>query len=131
MCVRRLGYNYIMVRFIRFLAVALVLQLTWGVASAYCMHESGQASQHFGHHQHEHQPSAADTDTDDDGKSGAGKFKAHPDCASCTHGQIGVFSLDVGAVPSLPVRHEAVLGPFPQTSPFLGMPERPQWNIAA
>lgn len=120
-----------MIRFLQMLVVALVLQLTWGVASAYCLHESGEASQHFGHHDHKHQSSDTDTDKDDAGKSPAGKYKPHPDCASCMHGQLGIFSLDVGTIPPLVISHETPPAPLAQASPFLGMPERPQWNYAA
>lgn len=112
-----------MIRFLKLLAVALVLQLTWGVASAYCMHESGEASQHFGHHEHQHQSS----DVDDDEGSTSGKYKPHPDCASCTHAQLGIFSLDVGTMPVSVIGHSAAPPPIAQLSPFLGMPERPQW----
>jgi hypothetical protein len=39
-------------RFLLILLALMTFQFTWNVASAYCMHEAGLASNHFGHHQH-------------------------------------------------------------------------------
>lgn len=39
-------------RFVLILLAVMTFQFTWNVVSAYCMHESGRASNHFGHHQH-------------------------------------------------------------------------------
>ena len=69
-------------RVLYMLVLAITLQLSWSVAAAYCMHESGNASQHFGHHQHEH---VADDDADHNGSTLAKKkVGSDPDCASCS-----------------------------------------------
>jgi hypothetical protein len=73
-------------RFFYMLAVAFILQLSWGVASAYCLHESGPASEHFGHHQHQHQ------DADEDNSPSPKKAAFHPDCATCSHHLCAVFA---------------------------------------
>lgn len=39
-------------RFVLILLAVMTFQFTWNVASSYCMHETGRASNHFGHHQH-------------------------------------------------------------------------------
>jgi hypothetical protein len=39
---------------ILFLLVMLPFQLSWAGAGVYCQHETGQAAQHFGHHEHKH-----------------------------------------------------------------------------
>lgn len=114
-------------RLVYMFAFAFVLQMSSGVVSAYCMHESGQASQHLGHHQHDHQAAAGD----DDGSSQVKKFGADPDCASCTHGALVVLSW-AADVPPLALRahyQPALVAGWP--TPYLGLPERPNWNRAA
>ena len=65
--------------FLIILLTILPLQLSWAAAGAYCKHEQGVASNHFGHHVHQHQ-SKSDT-PDSKGEFG----KVHNDCKSC-HG---------------------------------------------
>jgi hypothetical protein len=45
-----------------FLLIFLPLQATWAVAGGYCQHETGQAAQHFGHHEHLHHAAKAADD---------------------------------------------------------------------
>jgi hypothetical protein len=116
-------------RFLYMIALAFLLQLSWGIAGAYCMHESGKASEHFGHHQHQHKSAKADGGEKD--TSLPKKAATHPDCASCTHSALGVFAWTAEAVQiSLP-NHELSAPPPQQPEPYLGSPERPQWTVAA
>jgi hypothetical protein len=115
-------------RFLYMLVVAVTLQLSWGVASAYCMHETGKASNHFGHHQHKHH--AADG-ADETNKSPAKKASPHPDCATCAHSSLGVFAVGVKLVAPAMGAHTAQPLPPVQPAPYLGQPERPQWSVAA
>jgi hypothetical protein len=114
-------------RFLYMLALAFVLQMSAGIASAYCLHETGQASQHFGHHQHEHQASAGDEDHAAPNKKAA----SHPDCASCAHGAVFVAAWMAPTALALFSSHQQQLLPTGQAAPYLGLPERPNWMIAA
>ncbi|MFZ6644852.1 hypothetical protein ACO0LO_04005 [Undibacterium sp. TJN25] len=138
-------------KFIYMLMLAFTLQISWGVASAYCMHETGKAVQHFGHHPHQHAADApgvdalgidtssvdtsgidaASTIADDHQGSPSKKLAADPDCASCTHSPLAAYTWGIKpAQPLLPVyRFISLLSDLP--SPYLGMPERPQWLVAA
>lgn len=127
-------YNPHMIRrFLQLLVVALTLQLTWGVASAYCGHESGEASQHFGHHQHQHQSSKVSDDEhdDDDDAPAPGTLGGDPDCASCAHSPANILPFTSPPLVILVVTHNDLLSRTGQPPPFLGAPERPQWGVAA
>jgi hypothetical protein len=114
-------------RFFYMLALAFVLQMSAGVASAYCMHETGQASKHFGHHQHTHQ----NADGDEDGSAPAKKAGSDPDCASCSHGTLVMLSWSSKVAQLLLPAHQ-LLAQLPwQPTPYLGLPERPNWIRAA
>lgn len=110
------------------LVVAVTLQFSWGVASAYCLHETGKASNHFGHHQHEHHAADGADETD---KSPAKKAQPHPDCATCAHSPLGVFASTVKSIAPAMAAHAAEPSPPIQPAPYLGQPERPQWSVAA
>ncbi len=116
-------------RFLYMVALAFVLQLSWGVASAYCLHEQGKASQHFGHHQHEHHDSASDLADDD--TTPQKKASAHPDCASCSHSPLYALAWDGGALHPDASAHAPMLAVTGLSAPYLGMPERPRWQRAA
>lgn len=109
--------------FFYMLALAFVLQMNAGVASAYCMHETGQASEHFGHHQHKHQNAAGD----EDGAAQVKKFGSDPDCASCSHGSIAMLSWSSEIAQSLLPAHQKLAQLTWQPTPYLGLPERPNW----
>jgi len=65
--------------FILLLAI-LPVQFTWAAATAYCRHESGQASKHFGHHEHQHRAAA---DSESKGSKAAASSVADSDCSTC------------------------------------------------
>jgi hypothetical protein len=117
-------------RFLRLLIVALTLQLTWGVASAYCAHETGKASQHFGHHLHQHQSSSSDDENGDDGSPSPNTFGGDPDCATCAHSSASVFPFKATPLIVAIVSHELLPSLTVQPAPYLGAPERPQWVVA-
>jgi hypothetical protein len=112
----------LMRRFVLFLVVVLLpLQFAWGAVTAYCEHETGAASTHFGHHEHVHK---AGQGKQADAKGGA----QDNDCGTCHAAGLpvllttsaGALANFVGQAPDL------VLVEHP-TSPALERPERPQW----
>lgn len=109
-------------RFLYAVALAFILQLSWGTASAYCMHEMDTTSQHFGHHQHKH----ADGESESK-KSPQKKASVHPDCATCAHGAIFITELASDLSNPLLSNHQAIIASAGQAAPYLGAPERPQW----
>lgn len=123
------GYNLSMAkRFLYLVALAFILQLSWGSASAYCMHEMDKTGQHFGHHQHQHQHQGSDTAGSE--KSLQKNAGAHPDCATCAHSPLFITELAWDpSHPLLPI-HEAIIPSPEQAAPYLGLPERPQWRRA-
>lgn len=78
-----------------FLLCIVPLQFAWAAAGAYCQHEQGTSSSHFGHHAHSHdgKHDAAD------GKTKAGKV--HLDCSSC-HASGGAILLGDATLAPLP-----------------------------
>ena len=118
------GYNPAMSkRLLYVVALAFILQLSWGTASAYCMHEMDKTSQHFGHHQHEH----ADGNAAESGKSPQKKASVHPDCATCAHGAIFITEFTGDRTALLLPDHQARIPSRGQAAPYLGLPERPRW----
>lgn len=102
------------------LLVILPFQFSWAVAGAYCQHEQGAASQHFGHHAHQHQGKADISNT----KGDAGKF--HSDCSSCHGAGCVVFAATVPAIDLLPPGREYTEPrPFSYTSHIPDGPRRP------
>lgn len=116
-------------RFLTMIALAFIFQLSWGVASAYCMHESGPASAHFGHHQHQHIPSG--NMLDDDTTPSSKKSSVHADCASCFHHSPATVSWSIELTLPLLVQHQRTSLPDKPPEPYPRLPERPQWSNAA
>lgn len=116
-------------RFIFVILAVITLQLSWTVISAYCMHETGVAAQHFGHHQHAEDGDELPAGLKDQ-PGVAKKFAAHAHCSSCSH---AVLAIDVvqPAIHPLAVRlaPNGVMMHF--TSIFSSPPERPQWIAVA
>ncbi|MFZ6813408.1 hypothetical protein ACO0K3_03005 [Undibacterium sp. Rencai35W] len=115
-------------KFVLMLIVAFTLQLSWTVASAYCMHETGKTSQHFGHHPHQHE---ASHNTDDQKNTDTKKVASHPDCASCTHSPLAAYTWQNELVNPLLVSHQHPSTTSELNTPYLGKPLRPKWMIAA
>jgi hypothetical protein len=111
------------------LAFVIAFQLSWAAAGTYCMHETGRAAEHFGHHQH----------VEDDNefpvvskyKSTSVKtFAVHPHCASCH------FTVPIIYTPQpLPQVEWTSIAPHSVvaliSSAYTIPPERPQWDFAA
>jgi hypothetical protein len=72
------------------------LQFAWAAAGAYCQHEQGKSSMHFGHHAHSHEA------THDASDSKTKASKVHLDCSSChtTASAILVSSATFTLIPS-------------------------------
>ena len=120
-----------MKRVIHILLVAFLFQMSWNVAAAYCMHESGRASEHFGHHSHTHE--ADDSEPGKQHPKKSIKSGLHADCASCTHHHGAVVFPSAPDQPALVAADRGLsdLLSVALPTPFLGQPERPQWHGAA
>ena len=116
-------------KFFVMLIVTFLFQLSWGVASAYCLHETGQAGQHFGHHQHQHQPVSATAD--DGAQPNPQKATFHADCAACAHGALVAPVQQRTDTQALPERHAARAASPAPPALYADQPDRPQWDSAA
>ena len=103
-------------------AFLLPLQFAWGVAAAYCQHESptSQAAAHVGHHEHVHKGELE--------KPAGGKLVVDNDCGVCHGSGTAASSVQVSASEFRPATVQAtgvlILG---HPSAPEGAPERPQW----
>ena len=108
------------------LLVFLPFQFTWAAVGGYCQHESGEAAQHFGHHEHKHH---ADEGGDLVAKALGGGIDG--DCAAC-HASCAAVPTGIAAVPLMATTfvdhpwHPGVLA-----SPPTVQPERPNWSVSA
>jgi len=112
------------------LLLMLAFQFTWSAISAYCMHETGVAAQHLGHHQHK--PDAHDTQLAgaDDGKPAPAKKAAHSHCASCVHAVLAPAA--AAPAPCLMLARAAPASIEPTFASIVQSPPyRPQWRAAA
>lgn len=124
-----LGYNPSMIkRVLYLLTIAFTLQLSWGVVSAYCMHETGVGSQHFGHHQHNHTSSNANDDAEK--SPSLKKSVVHADCASCNYHGLGMVAWQHVPAPTSAVAAKNGAPNVVLPLPYLSLPERPQWQRA-
>ena len=122
------------------LIVAFSLQLSWSVASAYCMHETDNSDRHFGHHPHQHHDAIADEGEDADQATdevqkqeqpSPGKASSHPDCASCSSSPLAAYTWQTGLVTPLLLAFQATALQPALPGPYLGKPLRPKWIFAA
>lgn len=104
------------------IAVLLPLQFAWGMAAAYCQHETTQGAQHFGHHAHVH------ADAKHDAKAAGAKLIGDIDCGFC-HTSPAALLPDVAAVQpaSTLASTSPVSGDLKRTSAPQRTPDRPQW----
>lgn len=118
------------------------LQASWAAVAVFCQHESGQASQHFGHHPHQHQADADEhkaTGQDHEQKvaqqdSTALEAKADgatldPDCGMCMSHSLGMFlALPASLPPDLFSSTQSATG-LHFSSQLRQRPERPKWQV--
>ncbi|GAB3657489.1 cation efflux protein, CzcI family [Ramlibacter alkalitolerans] len=109
-------------RFVLLLVTLLLpLQFAWGAVTAYCQHEEGPASAHFGHHEHVHNAQTVK-------KADSGKWAQDNDCGICHAAALAALT---GAVPSAAPAflHAAPIAAMahPAAAPEQEPPERPQW----
>lgn len=118
-------------RFLYLLLTVLALQLSWGVVTVYCGHETGRASQHFGHHSSE--PDDGDGTSEAGNKSSKPAIKAltHSHCASCAHATLSFGNHPIVATLPRPQRVSSLFVPSRYASYLSARPERPQWIFAA
>jgi len=108
-----------------FIAFLLPLQFAWGAVTAYCQHEAGAASRHFGHHEHVHQAEKVKP-------LDAGKWAEDNDCGIC-HGA-GPTALAAEGDPApaaFPHQPPLALAAHPPLAPPQEPPDRPQWTRLA
>jgi hypothetical protein len=115
-------------RVLYILLAVMTLQLSWNVITGYCMHETGRAANHFGHHEHIASP---------DELSLAAKDKSHPvkmlvvhDARCTSHAHLALATPELIDPPALAINVgsavvETLVSP---TSAFTTPPERPQWT---
>lgn len=112
------------------LLVLLPLQFSWAGVAGYCMHESGAAADHLGHHDHADHPHGASVS--DKAKSDSSPSTAADlDCSHCHGHCAGMLDIPVGlkahALGSAPPR----LAEAPSADHLPAQPERPQWAYLA
>lgn len=107
------------------LLLVLPLQMSWAAVSAYCQHEQGAATQHFGHHAHQHQA----PEKSDSGGDPSANF--HADCGFCHPGGVGVVTSPLNVPSSAPASPAVSPGNDFLLTVFLEGPERPKWVSAA
>lgn len=107
--------------------LVVAFQLSWNVITSYCMHETGKAANHLGHHQHESSADelAAAAKDKPDGSKKSSVHDVH--CVSCAH--LALASPDLTELPFGSNNVERVvastlIAPASALSP---PPERPQW----
>lgn len=131
MCARRTSACYtaktMTRRILLILCAVITFQLSWNVITSYCMHETGKAADHLGHHQH-------NTSNDElslvakDGRHLAKKVTVHDaHCGGYVH--LALSMPDYFDTPPVVDCGESVVsGPVAAlASIFLSPPERPQW----
>ncbi len=104
----------------------LPLQFSWAAVAVYCGHETGEAAQHFGHHEHQHtdhsKANQDDVPTDQNLPAGF-----HVDCGHC-HGTCASMPAAVGDVSPLALAsHPVTLVAGIVRTLAQSPPERPQW----
>lgn len=108
------------------LVVILPFQFAWAGVGVYCQHETGQAAQHFGHHDHQHKSLG------DQGKSESGKINpsADNDCSSHLNGH-NCFLSSLEALVVAPIVVFNGFSPHYFASHIPEGPERPDRQLAA
>ena len=108
-----------------FLLVFLPLQFSWTMAASYCLHETDQTAQHFGHHEHKHQ-------ANDVAKDAKGSLvNADNDCAVCHAGCLAAMTSTTTVVPIAEIVTEHLQHLHYQVSLYGDQPERPNWFFPA
>ncbi|MDR3086791.1 MAG: hypothetical protein LBU45_02405 [Azoarcus sp.] len=106
------------------LLIVLPLQMSWGVATTYCQHETGSV-QHLGHHDHKHQ-------AEDNGEPVKGSLSdADHDCAVCHAGCVVALTASSSSLPEIGVAADHFRTVLFLTSLPGDPPERPDWSISA
>lgn len=114
------------------LLMFLPLQASWAVVAGYCQHETGQASQHVGHHDHQHvaqqtvaNPALSDDSTSDSSPSpiAGGDMDCAACHANCAPGVPGVLAPGLEAEPH---GRPLALPTHPRSAPA-ETPDRPNW----
>jgi hypothetical protein len=113
--------------------VFLPLQFSWAVVADYCVHETGAAAKHPGHHDHaEHSHASQDVDPGNKGTDDrTAAPSSSPDCGHCHGSCAGMVDLPVAFEPPALASAPPDLGACPAAEPMPAQPERPQWAALA
>jgi hypothetical protein len=110
------------------LCLLLTFQLSWNVITSYCMHETGRAADHFGHHVHNNNLDDLSGISADSGhvtKKGT-VHDAH--CGAFAHMTLATLAQVDTPLPILNDSEQVSLSALARpASIFLPPPERPQW----
>lgn len=110
-----------------FLLVFMPLHLSWAAVATYCQHETGQAAQHFGHHEHKHHVKVDKSDQDQTKSFGV----VDVDCGFC-HACCVVIVSDIHDVLSSNIVSMPIILHYDGLiSNFSSRPERPNWTFSA
>jgi len=101
--------------------LAVPFQVTWAAVGAYCQHETGVSSKHFGHHSHQHRATIGDE------SKGSPGVKLHPDCGFCSIGSVGVANSSFATPSPHPTVALYPTDPGFLASVFLELFEPPKW----
>ncbi len=109
-----------------FLLALLPFQFSWSAAAVYCGHETGEAAQHFGHHEHQHAgPAHGDADGAPADQTSPAGFDF--DCSHC-HGSFANMPAPLDSLsPQTLVAHPAMPVAGSMRTLAQSPPERPQW----
>ena len=125
-----LYFATMMRKFLFFVMAVVVFQFSWIAIGAYCGHESGQAAQHFGHHQHVESADELMAMSKDKSSVSGKKFASHAHCSYCSHATLASVSLEAMVLCLLPAAASPVTLVSTLSSAYLPPPERPQWTVA-
>lgn len=111
-----------------FLLVLLPLQFSWAAVGAYCQHETGTPTRHFGHHDHQHKADPDQGDSAVPDMSGG----IDNDCSACHAGCCAAAILGDNHLSAQQVASDAIDGYRNGLAPPpTYQPERPNWVALA
>jgi hypothetical protein len=124
---------------IALLLIVVPLQASWAAVGGYCLHESGTAAQHVGHHEHQHEHQLeSDFANDNPAKNVVEETTplnssgiADSDCAVCHATACAILSTSI-VPPHAELLSATVSRPPDQAlSAIAYPPERPNWPTLA
>jgi cytochrome c553 len=108
-----------------FLILVVAFQSAWAATGAYCAHENGAASFHFGHHFHRHHGKSDGTDKK------TSSAKADSDCGACHSSAPALAAMQKLPTPPFLARFYFSSVPTIYTSHISDAPRRPDRTSVA